>query len=419
MTSTIAWNLVASYYDELPYGGDGLMHASQPWSGWYEVGSVLWVTAHTTQFTQPGWFYLGHGSGVGSLSSGGTFVSLTDGRGNLTIVIETMTDTVGRCVYDGAPIGPISTQEVTLRLTDEFAQLKVLYVFHTSLDPANESYFIEEGPIAPVNQSITLTILPNSLYTISTLRGRKGSHGDPPPRGSLPFPYADNFDSYALSSQAKYLADQAGSFEVVQASDPSRGRVVRQMAPGIPVVWCGQGEAAMAYSLIGDHNGWRGVRAEVDVLIETAGTAGLGVAVSSGGCTGSWGSDGVVLAVSTAGTWTVSNHTSLLQVVAQGKVTVPAQTWLRLGVDFGDAGALFTIDGQQVANLTRLTNRTRWGWVALVSSYNFTQFDRLNVTHNTHMSALHPRNWSRNRSYAGRVEEERSEADGERGTPCA
>lgn len=46
-----------------------------------------WLLAHTTQFTQPGWKYL---RTVGHLTSGGTYVALTDRNGNLTIVIETM-----------------------------------------------------------------------------------------------------------------------------------------------------------------------------------------------------------------------------------------------------------------------------------------------------------------------------------------
>lgn len=43
--------------------------------------------AHTTQFTQPGWYYL---KTVGHLEKGGSYVALTDGLGNLTIIIETM-----------------------------------------------------------------------------------------------------------------------------------------------------------------------------------------------------------------------------------------------------------------------------------------------------------------------------------------
>lgn len=55
--------------------------------------SLLSCAAHTTQFTRPGWYYL---KTVGHLEKGGSYVALTDGLGNLTIIVETM---VILCVY--------------------------------------------------------------------------------------------------------------------------------------------------------------------------------------------------------------------------------------------------------------------------------------------------------------------------------
>jgi hypothetical protein len=44
----------------------------------------------------------------------------------------------------------------------------------------------------------------------------------------FPIPYTDTFDSYPLFSEAAFFADQAGSWEIAQAADVSRGLVMRQ-----------------------------------------------------------------------------------------------------------------------------------------------------------------------------------------------
>ncbi|ELV12480.1 Galactocerebrosidase [Tupaia chinensis] len=53
MTSTIAWNLVASYYEQLPYGRCGLLTAQEPWSGHYVVESPIWVSGRKGSYSLP------------------------------------------------------------------------------------------------------------------------------------------------------------------------------------------------------------------------------------------------------------------------------------------------------------------------------------------------------------------------------
>jgi hypothetical protein len=89
MTSTEIWSPVTSYYDNLPAADSGLMKANTPWSGHYDVKSTIWVTAHTTQFAQPGWRYLDSASG--NFPEKGSYVSLRskDGR-NWSMILETI-----------------------------------------------------------------------------------------------------------------------------------------------------------------------------------------------------------------------------------------------------------------------------------------------------------------------------------------
>ena len=385
LTSTISWNLGSFYYDELPWGKVGLMTGSQPWSGYWDVASVFWVTAHHTQFTRYGWRYLGHGNGVGHLEGGGTYLSLTDGAGNLTVVLEAVTANVSHCQYSAGPNDPITTQNVTLTLGAGFEHITSLNVFHSSLDTGSRTWFEHRRQLPVVNGAVTLTLNPNDLYTLSTLNGTKTPPAHPIP-GPQPFPlpYTDSFDDRPEFTFPAYFDDQHGSFELVAATNTSRGRVVRQAAPTPPVAWCG-GVAPLPFSVIGNHS-WRAVTAEVDVLIEKNGTAFLGVGVASGGCLSERGADGIVLGLSVGG-WVVSNTTGLRPVVAQGKVPVGVGEWVRLRLEVGEGGTSASVGGVEVAMLTGLSSRRYEGWVAIGSSYDMVQFDNLSISSNTSRTA--------------------------------
>ena len=53
------------------------------------------LLAHTSQFAQIGWKYLKHGSGVGHLAGGGSYVTLASpDMKDFTMVIETMVSSI-------------------------------------------------------------------------------------------------------------------------------------------------------------------------------------------------------------------------------------------------------------------------------------------------------------------------------------
>ena len=93
ITASIAWNLITSYDNDLPYQGRGIMGvANTPWCGDYTPYAGVWVSAHTTWFTQRqfdgaadgtggsgGWKYVGGGY----LAAGGSWVALVNSTPSL------------------------------------------------------------------------------------------------------------------------------------------------------------------------------------------------------------------------------------------------------------------------------------------------------------------------------------------------
>ena len=226
------------------------------------------------------------------------------------------------------------------------------------------------------NLTYTINLQPNTIWTLSTINGKKGRHPQPPAPKPFPFPYADDFDSLPLHSQAPFFTDQSGSFEVVAAESAVGGNVLRQMMPRLPVSWCG--ETPLAYSLMGSHD-WRDVNVTADVLIEANGTAFIAAAVLEGGCLGGRGSAGFTFAISSGGQWTLSNDTGLAYQLSTGTLSVTSGQWYRLSlVVTGDSVSAW-VAGEE---LTAVTVSSGWGsgWAAIGSSYDYVQFDNFSVT---------------------------------------
>ncbi|XP_062857083.1 galactocerebrosidase [Trichomycterus rosablanca] len=269
MTSTISWNLIASYYEDLSFGGDGLMTAEEPWSGHYVVESPVWITAHTTQFAQPGWTYL---QTVGHLSHGGSYVALTDGQGNLTVIIETMTHNHSQCIRPALPPFNVSAQTATFQLKGSFAAITKLQVWYSKLDfqTKKDVLFKNSDPIKVSNGYFTLKLDVDEVYTITTVTsGNKGLHPDPPASAPFPKNYSDDFKvRNPPFSEAPYFADQSGVFEYfTNLSDPGpHVYTLRQVVTQQPVSW--GYDADQTISIIGDYS-WQNFTVSSDIYIES------------------------------------------------------------------------------------------------------------------------------------------------------
>ena len=161
MTATVIWSPITSYYDICPLPGSGLMRANQPWSGHYDVQPAVWMTAHTTQFIEPGWKYLG-GAACGLLPGGGSHVAAVspDGK-DLSLVVET--------------IGAKQPRVLWFKLAGGLAGQRL----HAWRSTAREQ-FVQLADIPVVDGTFSLAVEPGEMYSLtSTVGQRKAVTADP------------------------------------------------------------------------------------------------------------------------------------------------------------------------------------------------------------------------------------------------
>ena len=255
MTSSLMWNLVGSYYHGLNWYASSMLTAVQPWSGHYGMFPVVWTTAHVTQFTKVGWKYLPVGSGSGTLPKGGFYTTIVDPNSkDFTIQIVKISHDHARCTRPPLPKPPHPIEGETVRIRLHPEQFKGLLdpnnagevsveVWQSNFEITVPFFFRKQKQLtlSLANPEIELFVRKGDYYTISTVKtARRGSHSARIPASSpqFPLPYADDFQGYAESSEAKYLADQIGSFEIHSTKG---GKVLRQMAPMAPIAWADSG----------------------------------------------------------------------------------------------------------------------------------------------------------------------------------
>ncbi|XP_074641561.1 galactocerebrosidase-like [Tubulanus polymorphus] len=287
LTGILSWSVIASYYDALPYTRNGLMTANTPWSGYYDVSSPIWISAHITQFTEIGWRYLKHDFGVGRLVNNGTYTALTSpDQKALTIIISTIDPAFGHCFY-AMPKFSVAPEKALFRLKGTYRYFTKLYVWYSKFDTIGNStiLFKRMKTIPVINGIFELNLAVNEVYTLTTLStGNKGYY--PIPR-QKPFPvsYTDNFETgYEAISEPKYFAQQAGVFEVVKLPGDSHNQVVKQTVTAMPINWC---KVNNPITLIGNYS-WSDLYMQVDILTSDGenGTSGMFIAarINKGGC---------------------------------------------------------------------------------------------------------------------------------------
>ena len=356
-TATEIWSPVTSYYDNLAAPNSGLMYANTPWSGHYNVQSTIWVTAHTTQFAQPGWRYLDASSGA--LAGKGSYVTLqSPDRRNWSMVLET--------------IGAQATQPLSFQLKGGLAA-GVVHVWETN---ARRS-FVHVADITPRNGVFSYRFAPDALYSLSTVTGQGKGRAQPPEDAPFPLPYADDFERTAVGRAPKFLSDQDGAFEV-QPCSGREGRCLRQAITEEPVPWAATPEP---YTLMGNAQ-WGDYNVSADVQVPAKGVATLMGRIDSADTfveEKAKGPSGYVLSLEADGAWQlisrIFNKPDVM--LAKGTATVQPLSWHHLELSFAGRKITAALDGQRLVEAEDATHAR--GMVALGSSWDQILFDNLRI----------------------------------------
>jgi O-glycosyl hydrolase len=362
VTGNLNWALVSSWYDNFPIAGTGMMLADRPWSGSYQVGPIIWVDAHTTQFTRPGWRYIDSASGY--LDSGASYVTLrSPDTEDYSVVVETTDATAPQTVrlrptggLDAGPVQLWSTDLSTVDTSDDFRHL---------------------GAVRPRDGSVTVTLQPGHLYTISTLTGQAkgGARPDAGPADQLPVPYREDFERTATGRPARYFADVHGAFEAAPCAGGRRGTCYRQVVDVQPHTWHNTNPPPT--TMVGDPRWWGDYRVGVDALLEQPGHVELLGRVDSQ----QHNAAGYHLRLSDQGAWTLYKQDASTKdtTLAAGTVAAPGTgTWHRLELRFHGEQVSALLDGATLTTVRDADHTT--GQVGVrVSQWQTAQFDNLSV----------------------------------------
>lgn len=357
-TATEIWSPITSYYDNLAAPNSGLMYANTPWSGNYDVQSAIWVTAHTTQFAQPGWRYLD--KSCGELPEKGDFVTLksTDGK-DWSVVLQTIDATRPQTVQF-IIAGGLSTDTV--------------HVWETN----SKRTFEHVADLRVRDAKFSYTFDPDSLYSLTTTTGQHKGTAQPPAKAPFPFPYSENFDSTPLSRSPRYLADQDGAFEVHKC-EGRNGRCLEQMITERPIPW---GPLPDPWTMAGNAD-WKDYKVAVDVHIEGGGNAMVLGRIDSANVFSDQQErlpSGYALRLHSDGTWelfSTTYHKPTL-TLAQGKTTPSLGEWHRLELIFQGEIVKANLDGKTLATIHDSGHKQ--GMIGIGSDWNRAQFDNLTVT---------------------------------------
>lgn len=369
-TAFVNWPVVAGLYGNLDFATDGMALADQPWSGNYTVGKTAWVTAHTTQFTQPGWRYVdGASSYLGNKRTNGSYATLKAADNSAySTVIETMDATAAQAVNftvtGGLPTGRVHVWATNVRS-----------------DNSSDWFVRQPDPVVTGGGGYSLTLQPGYVYTVTTTTGQGKGTATPPPGSALQLPYADSFEAPAATTSPKYFADMNGAFKTVACGGGRTGTCLRQMAPTVPMRWTDEPFNA-PYTIMGE-GAWQNYTVASDVLFEQPGSVELLGRIGRQGHNNN-GLNAYHLRLSDTGTWSIlkSDTSWSFATLATGTIAAPGLSkWTGLALTLQGSTLIASVGGHEVGRATDTSFTSGMAGLGLGSGgYRTQQFDDFALT---------------------------------------
>ena len=228
---------IAAYYSGANYFPKQLVIANEPWSGYTEVGSGMYMCEHFSLFSRYGWQFVNSGCyGDGTEAQH----VLTDTTNNYMTLTDPETGDYSTIFVNNSP----SQRSYSVTVKNLARADAPVHVWETRGPDGKEWFWnnymkniMSIEPSANGNGEYTyrLTVKPYSMVTVSTLSVTvpELSAEEPAKRLSLPytddFEYADKDEGYLISRgfAPRYMTDLGGAFEVT--TEPQRGNILRQM----------------------------------------------------------------------------------------------------------------------------------------------------------------------------------------------
>lgn len=347
---TIIWCPIDAYFPNVSWNGVGAMEACTPWCGYYDVRPAIWAIAHTTQFADPGWYYLD--DACGETGTGLSYVTLKHPHKELySMIIVT------------------GNRPDTLVWNLPFIDTTKFYLWKSN----EQDQFVRQSIILPENRQLILYLEPNAIYSLTNTTGqRKGipAHSIPEKR-EFPVYYKEDFESYEKNHVTpRWLSDQGGAFEVIELDG---NKVLQQQITAPLICWDPWGKNnPEPYTQAGSSTG-NNYAVSTDFKIGEKGCARIFGMVS-------WfesntAPHGIELEITHTGNWKLSVNQ---KTIREGSVKIDPHEWNHFVLECGDLEVRAIVNGDLLTSIPADKNYTK-GFFGVGCDWNKVCFDNLQV----------------------------------------